>query len=512
MGEEIFNKEVFLETSTYDDYLKNFILEHKTYETIGYVYIRVSTKEQVKNSPHSQLKDILEYALEKGIYISKENIFVDGGISGRHADNRIEFQLMIDKALVKSNKCNYVLIHKYDRFARNKEESVMYKSKLKRVGVKLVSVMEPLPEDRKMALILENQLETNSELYSINLSDEVYKGLRVLADEGKHVNRPPYGYKKVFKEVIKIKNKDKIIKEMVIYEQEARIVRLIFEWFINGMTVYKIAQKLNEMGVKTRDGRSWYDNRVRYVLQNKTYIGLTHWTEKGKDTIIRQGTFPAIVDMDTWNKTQELLKLSENGNKKMRTEVKKDHWLRGKIRCSDCNNTLVINGTSWQCSGYTHGECMVSHSITIEKMENIFLELIKNLTRDKIININISKIKIQNNDEVAIIEDKLKNLKTQKNRIMTAYETQLYTLGEFKERKLKIEAEEEMLSKKLQELKSKEDFKEIQDEVYKNCESMVEVLLDENIPNLDKRTIVDKVIDKIVFDKKNKTFEVYYKV
>lgn len=511
MEEDFFNKDSFLETSTYDKYLKEFILRYKSYENIGYIYIRVSTKEQVQNSPYSQLKDILEYALENGIYVSRENIFIDGGISGRHADNRIEFQQMIEKALTRSNKCDFVLIHKYDRFARNKEESVIYKAKLKRAGIKLIAVKELLPEDKKLALILENQLETNSELYSINLSDEVCKGLRVLADEGKHVNRPPYGYKKVFKEVIKIKNKDKIIKEMVIYEQEANIVKLIFEWFVNGMTVYKIAQKLNEMGVKTHDGRSWYDNRVRYVLQNKTYIGLTHWTEKGKDTIVRQGSFPAIIDTDTWNKVQELLKLNENENKKMRTEVKNDHWLRGKIRCSDCNNTLVICGTSWQCGGYTHGECRISHSITIEKMENIFLELIKNLTRDKIININISKIKIQNNDEVAIIEDKLKDLKTQKSRIMTAYETQLYTLEEFKERKLKIEYEEELLSKKLNELKNKEDFKDLQNEVYKNCESMVEVLLDENIPNLDKRIMIDKVIDKIIFDKKNKTFEVYYK-
>lgn len=201
---------------------------------IAMAYIRVSTDDQTEYSPEAQLEDIIKFCIANKMMLPKDFIFIENGISGRRADKRVAFQRMISKASDKPKPCNVILVHKFDRFARNREESVVYKSKLrKKLGIDVVAVKEPLPEDKKMALIMESQLETMGEYYSLNLADEVLKGLRKKADRGEHIGRPPFGYIKVIKEIIKEriggKIKERIIRELVIEPSEAKVVQLIFD-------------------------------------------------------------------------------------------------------------------------------------------------------------------------------------------------------------------------------------------------------------------------------------------
>ncbi len=503
-----FNKEEFIKKSFYDEYLKEISLVDDIQKE-GFIYIRVSTEDQVENSPYSQLKEILEFCIDKKILIKKENIYVDGGISGTRADNRIEFQRMINCACDKKSPCKCVLVHKYDRFARNKEESVLFKSKLKKFGVNVISIKEPLPEDRKTALILESNLEMNSELYSINLSDEVYKGLRINAEAGKVQTRACYGYKKVFDHIEKYKNKDKIVRRMEIDEVEATTVRKIFQDFINGSSAYFIARKLNDLGLKTRDGCIWDDNRVRYILNNITYNGYSHWTEQGKETTVCKGNFPVIIDDETWNKAQTIIK--SKSAIKINYGTKKEHWLRGKVRCSNCDSYLVINNNSFQCCGYTHGSCKESHSIKIEKLESIVLEYFEHLTPNDIVNININNIRLQNNDELTIAINNLEQINNKIKRIIVAYENEVYTLEEFSERKNILETDKKVLCKKINELKKEPDFRGIQDKLYKKCDNVKNILKDDKVPILDKMFLLNEILEKIVFDKKNMSFTFYFR-
>ena len=82
---------------------------------------------------------------------------------------------MIRQARKKSNHIQYIIVHKFDRFARNKEDSVLYKALLKKDGVKVISVKEPIPQDDKFAVIYESMLEAMAEYYSLNLAEEVNK-------------------------------------------------------------------------------------------------------------------------------------------------------------------------------------------------------------------------------------------------------------------------------------------------------------------------------------------------
>jgi len=125
----------------------------------GACYIRVSTDDQTEFSPDAQLKALKEYAKRNNIILSKEHIYIDEGISGKRADKRPAFQLMIKTAKSKPKPFDVILVHKFDRFARSREDSVVYKSLLKKeAGVRVVSITEHL-EDDKFSVILEAMLE-----------------------------------------------------------------------------------------------------------------------------------------------------------------------------------------------------------------------------------------------------------------------------------------------------------------------------------------------------------------
>ena len=98
----------------------------------GAAYIRVSTDDQVELSPESQLEEIRKYAQREGILLLEDQIYIDAGISGKKAERRPEFMRMI--ATAKASECPFsvILLWKYSRFARNQEESIVYKSMLLR--------------------------------------------------------------------------------------------------------------------------------------------------------------------------------------------------------------------------------------------------------------------------------------------------------------------------------------------------------------------------------------------
>lgn len=143
---------------------------------IAAAYLRVSTERQDEYSLDSQLKLIREYAGKNDYIVPEDLVFIDDGISGRSAEKRPEFQRMIGQA--KSQSCPFeaILVWKYSRFARNQEESILYKAMLSRSGVEVVSISEPLIEGPFGSLI-ERILEWMDEFYSIRLSAEVKRGM-----------------------------------------------------------------------------------------------------------------------------------------------------------------------------------------------------------------------------------------------------------------------------------------------------------------------------------------------
>ena len=138
------------------------ILDRKT----GAIYIRVSTDRQEELSPDAQRRLLLEYAQSNHIDVPAEYIFQDNGISGRQAKKRPAFQNMIALAKSKEHPIDTIIVWKFSRFARNQEESIVYKSLLKKNDVDVVSISEPLV-DGPFGSLIERIIEWMDEYYSI---------------------------------------------------------------------------------------------------------------------------------------------------------------------------------------------------------------------------------------------------------------------------------------------------------------------------------------------------------
>ena len=160
-------------------------------------YIRVSTDDQVELSPGSQLKKIREYASKNGYIVPDEYVYKDEGISGRNASKRPEFNRMIGTAKTKPKPFDAILLWKFSRFARNREDSIVYKSMLrKQCGIDVISISESLGDD-KMSILIEALIEAMDEYYSINLAEEVRRGMMEKISRGGLVSSAPIGYKVV---------------------------------------------------------------------------------------------------------------------------------------------------------------------------------------------------------------------------------------------------------------------------------------------------------------------------
>ena len=474
-------------------------------------YARVSTEDQTEYSPSVQISDILEYAAKNNIYIPKEFIFVDEGISGKSAENRPAFQKMIKQARKKSNNVKYIIVHKFDRFSRKKDDQVLYKALLKKDGVKVISVKEPIPEDDKFAVVYESMLEAMAEYYSLNLAEEVKKTMVKKAENGEFQSIAPFGYK----------NKNKTL---VVDPKEADIVKMIYDKYLNGVSILQIAHIVNSMGIRTHRGNVFENRTIQYILNNPVYCGYVRWSPSGKidrnfyseKAIVSKGCHPAIIDEETFNKASEKWKLSKSTiPKHQRPLTEGKHWLSGLVKCSACGRSLVIahynkNGTfSMQCGGYNHGQCQCSHSLRSSLIIPAFLDELNNIvtSNSKSENIIFSSPKTDSvNDTNIILLSKAKN---RLSKAREAYLDGIDSKEEYKATKTKIEAEIIDLQEKISK-NNKPKSNPLDDSNYINkIKKLYAILNNNNIEMETKKKYVREIVEKIVYNKINNSFMLY---
>ena len=251
----------------------------------GALYIRVSTHLQEELSPDAQKRLLMEYAEAHNIIVLKEHIYIDSGISGRSARQRPQFNNMIAEAKSKEHPFDVILVWKYSRFARNQEESIVYKSMLKRENVDVISVSEPISDDPFGSLI-ERIIEWMDEYYSIRLSGEVSRGMAENAMRGNYQARPPLGYRiPGYRQT------------PVIVPEEAELIQLIFDLYTEKkMGIFEIVRYLNEHGYQTGHKKPFQRRSVTYILKNPTYIGKTIWNQHDQDHKLRDKSEWIIAD------------------------------------------------------------------------------------------------------------------------------------------------------------------------------------------------------------------------
>ena len=480
---------------------------------IGSAYIRVSDERQDEYSPDSQLKKIREYAAKEGYMIPDEFVFYDDGISGRSTKKRDDFNRMIALAKEKTHPFDVIYVWKFSRFARNQEESMVYKNLLRKKGVTVVSVSEPIPEGHFGSLI-ERIIEWTDEYYLVNLGVEVLRGMTEKASRGEPTCAPPFGY---------------IMRDKMYYPDEesgkADIVREVFTLYANGVKQREIALILAEKGIRTRYGKKPEIRWVEYMLRNACYIGKIRYTPDGSKAVSKgkldnenimvvDGQHKPIISMELWDKVQKML----DDQKKVYTKYAKksqpiSHMLKGLVRCSACGGSLAISGVSGkarvrtiQCCNYSRGSCRTSHNITLPKIEAAFIEGLKQALEEK--QFTITPHKPKKSDPSAIDFDKLIAVEERRlARAKEAYLAEIDTIEQYAQNKKEI-------TERIDDLKArrdKETEKEIDIDAFsKKVASIVNFIERDDVPVEEKNEALHHIIEKVVYEKAKGNLAIFF--
>lgn len=474
-------------------------------------YIRVSTDKQEELSPDAQKRLIIDYCKKNGYTITNENIFFENGISGKKADKRPEFKRMIALAKSKEHPFDVILVWKFSRFARNQEESIVYKSMLKKANVDVVSVSEPVI-DGPFGSLIERIIEWMDEYYSIRLSGEVIRGMTEKALRGGYNAQPPLGYKK---------NSDTGIPE--IYEPEAVIVRNIFSYISQGLSLIDTARSVNNMGFHTRRGGMFEQRTIRYIIENPFYYGYVRWNRQNpsehtikdkSEWIIAPGTHPTLINKESWDfANEQLIKISRPYKERGTSGIK--HWLSGIVKCSSCGSSLVSNSlwkghsTSFQCSGYNKCKCKVSHYIKTERLEAGIYEGFLKVLSSK--NVTYEKVSEHSYEEKVDTAALLKNIEDKERRIKQAYRDGIDTLEEYKDNKAILQKERE----KVMEIISRQQ-PAVQDEdnetMLRQIKNAYEIIKNEDLDKLTRANAIRSVVSKAVYDNEKDTLDIYFRL
>ena len=298
-------------------------------------YARYSSTNQRDESIEAQFEDMDKYAEKNGIVIIKK--YSDEAESAK-TDNRPEFQNMMRDVKDKIIKPQLLLVHKVDRFARNRTDAAFHKHALKKAGIKIIYVNQNIP-DSPEGKLLEGMMESVAEYYSENLANEVMKGLRMNAKKCLHTGGlPPLGY-------------DVKDQKYYINEHEAIAVKKIFEMYVDGAGYSAIIDWLNMYGFKTKFGQPFGKNSLYAILSNEKYIGTyvfnrasgtgnRHKNKADEDIIKVPGGIPRIIDDKLWMEAKDRMetKKFKNGTNK----AKHEYLLTGLIHCS-CGSKMTGN-------------------------------------------------------------------------------------------------------------------------------------------------------------------------
>jgi DNA invertase Pin-like site-specific DNA recombinase len=247
------------------------------------IYARYSSHNQTEQSIEGQLHDAYAFADRNGITIIKE--YVDRALSGTK-DDRPDFQKMIRDA--ERKQFSLVLVWKLDRFARNRHDAAIYRAKLKKYGVQIVSVMENISEGAE-GILIESVLEGFAEYYSRNLAENVKRGLRENVLKGWYPGGTiPYGY---------IHQDHKLVPD----PRCVPVIREVFERYTSGTRVKEIVDDLNSRGFYFKHGRPFTINIISRMLENTAYIGELYFGGQ-----LVAGCATPIIDPNMFEKAAEL--------------------------------------------------------------------------------------------------------------------------------------------------------------------------------------------------------------
>ena len=380
------------------------------------IYARYSSSGQQEQSIDGQLRICHEYANKLGYTVINE--YVDRAKTGTNS-NRPAFQNMI----ADSNKQQFqaVIVYMVDRFARSKEDSVVYKAALRRNGVKVLFAAEQIA-DTDEGYLVEGLLEIFAEQYSTKLSKRVKNGLIETRAKGNFTGgRSLIGFKSVAAPATHGRGTDH---KVVIDEEKAPIIRYAFQAYADGVPKKVIVTEMNRRGWKTNEGNSFTINSLTAALRNRKYIGEYYFNGERIDG------YPVLIDPEIFERVQKRLDANKHAPATQKAAV--DYLLYGKAYCGHCGANMVgVSGTSKTGAKHHYYACAVKYkSHTCQKknelkdqleiyiVENVREYVTLKSSAERIADLVLAEYKrFLNSSTVRDLEAQIKNIDKQINDI-----------------------------------------------------------------------------------------------
>ena len=510
------------------------------------IYLRLSSEDDNKDESQSisnQREFIMSYIKSNKLVIVDE--YIDDGVTGTSFDRKGFNRLIED---IENKRINMVVTKDSSRLGRNISQSLYYTTEyFQERNVRFVAIndcIDTFDKTQNTDMLLFKSFY--NEMYVKDISQKIKATLYTQKKNGKFMGgNPPYGYDR---------NLPYNKHELVINQEQAKVVKKIFNLFLEGYSVRKIVEylylnnipipsiqkKLNR-GVKSSIYGVWHENVIRNILCNPTYKGdLVQSREykisyksskrrknKKEDWVIAYNACPAIIDSDMFDLVQNIYSKSKN-----RTLNSRQYLFRGFLFCYECGHSISINHLTWKSNGvnkyrnicycnyykkFSKYNVCSPHKIDYDELERIILKDIKDkfdLYLDKgrlekyLISNSIIKSE-QNNLETMIINDS-NSIKEYEMYIDKLYKEKLGGLisDEFFKRQynlfnnkiINFKSNIDNMRKKLEYIKSNDvGFQ------YKN---ILDDFLTFNKPN---KRLLSSIIDKIFIDKNNDIY-INYKI
>ena len=330
----------------------------------GVIYSRYSSHNQREASIEQQIEWCRDLAKRHGIEIIE--VYADKAITGR-TDKRPNFQRMLRDA--EAGRFGYVLAWKSDRMGRNMLQALQVQEALKESGISCLYVEQNFEDTAAGRFASRNMMNVN-QFYSESMAEDVRRGMLDNAQKCMVNGRLPYGYRK---------SKDS---KYEINEEQAAIVREIFERIRQGWAQIDIMTDLNNRGIRNRDGKPWQRTAFDKLLRCEQYIGVYKFSDIRID-----GGVPAILDKKTFEEVQRILESKKHPRGRKRLVA--DYILTGKLFCGHCQRPMVgICGTSrngdkhyyYSCQGKrTEGASCDKKNERKEQIEGYVIDVVKQL-------------------------------------------------------------------------------------------------------------------------------------
>ncbi len=499
------------------------------------IYARVSTDEQAEHgySIDAQLDTLRNYCTLYNKQIIGE--FVDRGVSGKSTQGRYELQRLLKDA--EDGLFDEVIVWKINRMARKNIDLLQIVDLLDKNNIAFRSFSENFETETPMGRFALQMMGAVGELERNTIVDNVKMGHKQRAKTGSHNGKVPLGYR-VVKGSAAGRGRNT---EVVVVEEEAMLVRKIFELYASGKGLKSIANALNRDGYTTKTKGPFSTCSIRDLLDNPMFIGkirynqYENWSEKrrkGKNPnpILVDGLHPAIIDQNLWDKVR-LLRQKKSSMPKKRFEG--EYLLTGIIRCPECGAAMTASRTInkmkdgtkvtrmyYSCSSFRSKGSSVCHANSIRKVEaeQAVMERVKNvLIKPQLLKAIVKGVNERKVGRIKPLQEELSGAKVRiakleenKRKYLSLYEMDQIDRDLFSERLNGIngDLDDELTRKSRLELELRGD--EAEPVPYELVRSLMERFDDllRKSPFEQRKTLLHLIVKKITLDDKRRVKDV----